>query len=52
MHSRKSSNFSALALGDKEKTPEGEQRLAAGLPVISSRGALRESGKESGTILL
>src|SRR5260370_24124790 len=52
MHSRKSSNFSALALGDNEKTPEREQRLAAGLPVISSRGALCESGKESRAILL
>src|SRR6266581_2210469 len=52
MHSRKSSNFSALALGDNEKTPEGEQRLAAGLRMISGRGAMRESGKESRAIPL
>src|SRR5713226_677072 len=42
----------ALALGDNEKTPEGEQRLAAGLRMISGRRELRESGKESGAILL
>src|SRR6266849_347931 len=52
MHSRKSSNFSVLALGDNEKTPERKQRLAAGLRMISGRGALCESGKESRAILL
>src|SRR2546426_9624999 len=42
----------ALALGDNEKTLEGEQCLAAGLRMISGCGALRESGKESRAILL